>query len=393
MISREMRLQIEPSDEMLLDRSSRGDWNAFEAIFSRYQKPVFEYVFLILENQAEAEDIFLGAFIQFFKSRELFFDKKISHQLLRIATVMLRLHFRKRKPPSENHSRQTQQIPLEARFATLLGYRFRSTVNEISWIMERQPSWVEDCLVRFENPRELSARELPNFLFSDYHATLRSKLEREISKGKKDLKLPLLIALTVALLAIYGGAHFFLKQPHKAARASFSPAVPEVKSPSPPPAPGKAVPIQVFLKDKMPVYKEDKSFVEFSYTFLPQKGKVLAVHYEFTSPDASLVGIDFKVRETDLRDYRTFRFSFSGEPDGCPTSLGIMLKHRNKIVFISSIPIPDPDAHTFEIALDHSSLKTSFFDTIGIRIKKSSAAMTESGKIYLSEICLVKKDQ
>jgi len=389
---------------MLLDRWTRGNFEAFETVFTRYQKSVYEYIFLILENQPLSEEIFLNTFIQFFHTRDHSPDRKISHQLLRIATSFLRSHGEKSKRIIDRSTlAQAPAIPLEVRFATLLGYRFRFAVNEISWIMQRQPAWVEDILVRFEPSRQTGEREIPNFSISNYHATLRSKLERARSEKPFFSTHWFKISGVVVLISLCGWLCYEssrpqgFERPEKSAKTDETTARPQ--SPltgssafSPGLKQSSVVPLQHLLLSKAAACNPPKNYADFSYSFLPPKGKVLGIYYEFSEADASLAGIDFTIQETDLACFRTLRFSVSGDPAGFPSSLGIMFKYHDKIVAIDTIPIESTDWATVDIPLRNDSQNYSAFDTISFRIKKSTENIPESGKIYIADLEFIRNN-
>jgi RNA polymerase sigma-70 factor (ECF subfamily) len=52
-----------PSDEALLERLLQGDMGAFDALYTRYERPLFGFVRRYLSDTAEAEDVFHEAFI------------------------------------------------------------------------------------------------------------------------------------------------------------------------------------------------------------------------------------------------------------------------------------------------------------------------------------------
>src|SRR5262249_12329225 len=56
----------------LLERFTRGDLDAFEAIFRQFQAAVYAWIFRIVRNTATAEDLTLEAFWRIYKARARF---------------------------------------------------------------------------------------------------------------------------------------------------------------------------------------------------------------------------------------------------------------------------------------------------------------------------------
>jgi RNA polymerase sigma-70 factor, ECF subfamily len=62
-------------DEELYLRVKRGDMSAFDLLYSRHQRGLFQFVSSYLKSQEEAEEVFHDAFIQVLDSREVHFDQ------------------------------------------------------------------------------------------------------------------------------------------------------------------------------------------------------------------------------------------------------------------------------------------------------------------------------
>jgi len=60
-------------DEELYQRVKRGDMSAFDLLYSRHQRGLFQFVSSYLKSQEEAEEVFHDAFIQVLDSREVQF--------------------------------------------------------------------------------------------------------------------------------------------------------------------------------------------------------------------------------------------------------------------------------------------------------------------------------
>lgn len=58
------------SDELLYDRLLEGDLSAFDALYDRYERPLFGWLFKQLGDIQEAEDVFHEAFLAVLKERD-----------------------------------------------------------------------------------------------------------------------------------------------------------------------------------------------------------------------------------------------------------------------------------------------------------------------------------
>lgn len=64
---------MEP-DETLYRRVREGDLEAFDALYARYERPLFGFLLRTLRDRQDAEDVFHEAFLQVLHSREVRFD-------------------------------------------------------------------------------------------------------------------------------------------------------------------------------------------------------------------------------------------------------------------------------------------------------------------------------
>ena len=58
------------TDELLYDRLLEGDLSAFDALYDRYERPLFGFLFKQLGDAHEAEDVFHEAFMAVLRERE-----------------------------------------------------------------------------------------------------------------------------------------------------------------------------------------------------------------------------------------------------------------------------------------------------------------------------------
>jgi len=84
------------SDGELIDASKRGDVAAFELLFARYQKRVFNLIYRMVGNEHDAADLTQEVFLRVYKSLErLRSDEALLGWLRTIAVNITRDHFRK----------------------------------------------------------------------------------------------------------------------------------------------------------------------------------------------------------------------------------------------------------------------------------------------------------
>lgn len=72
-----MRPDNENITQELLIRLKDGDMMAFDQVYERYSHKLFSFVFKILKNEAEADDIVQEVFVKIWESREKLGDYKL----------------------------------------------------------------------------------------------------------------------------------------------------------------------------------------------------------------------------------------------------------------------------------------------------------------------------
>lgn len=86
----------------LLERFARGDLEAFEELFRRFQGPVFAWIMRIVRDCGIAEDLTLEAFWRIYRSRERFDSEgNFGAWAHRIATNLALSHLRRTRPEEE----------------------------------------------------------------------------------------------------------------------------------------------------------------------------------------------------------------------------------------------------------------------------------------------------
>ena len=88
------------SDEQLMACSSNGDDAAFALLMRRYENTLYGYLYRMLQNSADAEDVFQETFLQVYRNRHRFrADGRFKPWAYRIAANLAkdRLRVRKRR--------------------------------------------------------------------------------------------------------------------------------------------------------------------------------------------------------------------------------------------------------------------------------------------------------
>src|SRR3990167_8546620 len=84
------RIQIKPTDEMLVEHSLNGDLEAFEQIFYRYCQPVYEYACFVCGVKDTAEKVVIKSFLKFYRTLSRYqFKQKVLHELLQLSTDLI----------------------------------------------------------------------------------------------------------------------------------------------------------------------------------------------------------------------------------------------------------------------------------------------------------------
>ena len=81
-------LSVPASDEELFARyRNRGDWDAFETLVHRYERPIYSYLVRYLHNAQLAEEVFQATFLRLHKKSHLYSEgRPLRPWLYRIAT-------------------------------------------------------------------------------------------------------------------------------------------------------------------------------------------------------------------------------------------------------------------------------------------------------------------
>jgi len=90
------------SDEQLMTRSRDGDSQAFALLVRRYEAPLYGYLHRMLQNSADAKDVFQETFLRLYRNLHRFrADGRFKPWVYRIAANLARDRLRARKRRGE----------------------------------------------------------------------------------------------------------------------------------------------------------------------------------------------------------------------------------------------------------------------------------------------------
>ncbi len=102
----------EPSDETLYHKVRRGDLQAFDTLYARYERRLFGFICKMVHNHHDAEDLFHEAFVSVLRSREVSFDRgNFCGWLYRIARNQCLNHLRSGRRASLLSHRAEEPCP------------------------------------------------------------------------------------------------------------------------------------------------------------------------------------------------------------------------------------------------------------------------------------------
>jgi len=89
---------LDLSDQVLVDKVKKGDYQAFEALVNRYEGKVYRLSMRMLRNQEDAEDALQEAFLQVYRGLKSFEGRStFSTWLFRLATNVCLMKIRHRE--------------------------------------------------------------------------------------------------------------------------------------------------------------------------------------------------------------------------------------------------------------------------------------------------------
>jgi RNA polymerase sigma-70 factor, ECF subfamily len=112
---------IQPSEEKLILAGQRGDEKAVEALFRRYQRPLFQTALRVLGNTEDAEDALQDGLLSAYRNLRRFEGRsQFSTWLTRIvinAALMRRRSAKARPALSLDETPREEELPASERFA------------------------------------------------------------------------------------------------------------------------------------------------------------------------------------------------------------------------------------------------------------------------------------
>src|SRR6266571_1482576 len=113
--------QMPPSEEKLIRAGQRGDTQALETLFSRYQRPLYQTALRVLGSPEEAEDAVQDGMLSAFRNLKRFEGRsQFSTWLTRIvinAALMRRRSSKARPAFSLDEAPREDELPASERFA------------------------------------------------------------------------------------------------------------------------------------------------------------------------------------------------------------------------------------------------------------------------------------
>ena len=168
------RTETTPStDEMLVERTARGDVRAFEELIARHQESALRVAFRFVGDAEEAEDLAQEAFLRVYRNaRHYNYSARFRTWFLQILMNLCRDWLKKKKPllfaepppvtysgpdPSETIDRArrnrivgraVQNLPPNQRLALILCHYEEMSYREASVVLEISEKAIESLLVR-----------------------------------------------------------------------------------------------------------------------------------------------------------------------------------------------------------------------------------------------------
>lgn len=165
--------ESELNDEQLILRAKQGELPAFEALVRRHQQPLYAFVYRMVQNPADAEELCQQAFVRAWQRLAGFKGRSSFKTWLFQIAINLTLNFRTRRRPAEpldelqpadpatepqhryQERRQAElirqalfQLPPDQRTALVLRVYENLSYQEIARLMGRSVRAVDSLLVR-----------------------------------------------------------------------------------------------------------------------------------------------------------------------------------------------------------------------------------------------------
>lgn len=385
-----MRIQIQPTDEMLIEHSLSGDLEALEQLFYRYYQPVYEYTCLVCGVKELAEKVLIKSFLKFYRNLPRYqFKHKVLHELLQIATDLILKASQKGDLTGQDEAlsavREFDGLDLIDRSVLVMGQRFGFNLGVISWILRLKSSRIIEKLNHIES-RVSQLIQWPELEWPaiDYRVMLLSRIQRIRSERKSYVFLPLASLILVFLIVFWW--KISRDQPasvYQGPRLEQS-ELSDFKDNSSDPSEPRELAVQNIQIDRESFFVRGKSFTEDSLVMMRGRGKVLAVDYELFKPRAR-AGLRVLVQPVALDRYGQFKFFLKGDPSfGYPMKIAVVFKKKG--VDVSQkflIPISEKWNEVSVFFKSRPGLKA---DAVEFGFNDETCGMQKSGRIYLDRM-------
>jgi len=376
------RIQIQPTDEMLIEHSLSGDLEAFEQIFYRYYQPVYEYACLVCGVKELAEKILIKTFPKFYRNLSRYpFKQKVLHELLQVSTDLILRARQKgelgRRDKAFAGGREFEGLDLIDRSVLVMGQRFGFNIGVISWILRLKPSRILDKLNQIESlnqPVDWPELEWPAI---DYRVMLLSRIQRVRSEKKSYILLPM-ACLTLVFLV---GFWWKISRPPDAflhqSRVPENVSSPDVFEP-------RELPIQNIQIEREVFFVRGKGFAEDSLIMARGRGKVLAVDYELFKP-RTRAGLRISFEPVDLARYGQFKFFVTGDTSlGYPRKCSVVFKKKG--IEVSRKFLFPVSERWNQVTVSFKSRANLAADEAVFAFDDETCATQRSGRIYLDHM-------
>jgi hypothetical protein len=374
------RLQLEATDEMLIEHSRSGNLHAFEELFQRHSSTLLNYLFLMNRDAEACGSLLVETYVHFYRrlSRYTYRDN-MSAELFKAANAVL--HRASAISPGAG-SNSWEALPLFDRSLLVLTRRCGLSMGEVSRILGHDTIKLMEKInaLEAEGYREIEwpASDLQE---RDFISELRTRMQVVGQDRHKKTWLSIIAALTVALLATIGFFIFRVPVADIAVPVGRPDGLPEGRA-------GKGLKdllIQELQVDRAAFFRPDEGFAEEKLIFVPGKGKVLSLDYELFRSPAS-VGVRFQLRPTDLSRFSALSVLLRGdEAYGFPDGLFIEFRKGGASVWRRKL-----------LGLKNAWLRFDFplispgqeADSLVFLIDEQVSGPAKSGRIYIDQLVL-----
>lgn len=376
-------IQIQPTDEMLIEHSLNGDLEAFEQIFYRYCQPVYEYACFVCGVKDTAEKVVIKSFLKFYRSLSRYqFKQKVLHELLQLSTDLILRARQKGELVGRDEAaadiREFAGLDLIDRAVLVMGQRFGFNIGIISWILRLKTAGIVDKLnqieARFSQPVRWPELEWTSL---DYRVMLLSRIQRIRTEKKSYLLLPVAFLVLIFLVGFWWkiSSHpSVLSDYSKISKTAEIPATPEPSQ----------IAVQNIQIGRESFFARGKGFAEDSLVMVRGRGKVLAVDYELFRARTS-AGLRISHQPVDLVRYERFSFFVKGDASfGYPRKCSVVFKSKGVEVFRKFlIPVSD---QWKQVSLSFKSRPNLVADEVSFVFTDEVCGAQRSGRIYLDRM-------